>query len=464
MKKILDFGNKIGGARKDLWATRYMIASDLEAMNDAELNKYVTRDYVWPLPNSKKMVEDGLDAFVAFWQREVRKSVLKAPYLYKEQDKKEAMSLYVELVGKVRDYVMGIKSRSEIFGFFKITDENFGYTTREWVQCINTRALAGARYGQSRMLRKMQNQNFPYGNKKAAKKPRKKAFIPPQLDHIEREGENFRHGLHVDERWWQKDFNFYGVEFGNWLSQKDRQYSMDYCYDGLKDLAIALNIDDLDISFNGALSLAFGARGNSRASAHYEELRRVINLTKMHGAGCTAHEWCHALDHAIGLFYGVTDKTMASESKQTEKLPKVFVDLVKALKEDAQGNKTDYYIGSSRFDTHFAKDAYGYWRSNCEMFARAFACFVKDSLGYKSDYLIAHADCYVFEYDNMAACAIPQDEERELFNELFAQLFYKLKKDGFLHNPVTKSETVLAKVSEPYPDFRLESNGQYWLF
>ena len=98
-----------------------------------------------------------------------------------------------------------------------------------------------------------------------------------------------------------------------------------------------------------------------------------------------------------------------------DKLPASFVDLVKSLKRDAEGKPTDYYRGSRQFDKHFAKDAFGRWDSNCEMAARAFACYVKDVLGYKSDDLIAHADVYVFEYDDQGICAIPQGEEREKF-------------------------------------------------
>ena len=38
MAQIQDFGNKIGGARKDLWKTRGLILSDLELMNESERN------------------------------------------------------------------------------------------------------------------------------------------------------------------------------------------------------------------------------------------------------------------------------------------------------------------------------------------------------------------------------------------------------------------------------------------
>lgn len=52
------------------------------------------------------------------------------------------------------------------------------------------------------------------------------------------------------------------------------------------------------------LAIAFGARGSGAALAHYEPERNVINLTKMKGAGCLAHEWGHALDNKIGIDCG----------------------------------------------------------------------------------------------------------------------------------------------------------------
>ena len=71
-------------------------------------------------------------------------------------------------------------------------------------------------------------------------------------------------------------------------------------FEALKDLAAALHISDKDIAFGGTLAIAFGARGSGNAAAHYEPLRKVINLTKMNGAGSLAHEWWHALDDYLG--------------------------------------------------------------------------------------------------------------------------------------------------------------------
>ena len=38
-----DFGEKIGGARKDLWKERGLYTEDLETMNDREAERFVSK-------------------------------------------------------------------------------------------------------------------------------------------------------------------------------------------------------------------------------------------------------------------------------------------------------------------------------------------------------------------------------------------------------------------------------------
>lgn len=132
----------------------------------------------------------------------------------------------------------------------------------------------------------------------------KKKFCPPQLQHIRRTGPNFRCGYNVSGQDYLDAFGFKGGEFGNWMNQEDRRVSMNMGYEALKDLAAVLKISEKDISYQGTLSIAFGSRGRGNAAAHYEPLRKVINLTKMHGAGSLAHEWWHGLDDYLGTYFG----------------------------------------------------------------------------------------------------------------------------------------------------------------
>lgn len=78
----------------------------------------------------------------------------------------------------------------------------------------------------------------------------------------------------------------------------------------------------------------------------------------------------------------------------------------------------------------------GYWESNTEMTARAFACYIKDRLPYRSDYLAGHADCAVTlvtdkNGDLAVLKAYPEGEEREAINAAFDEVMEALKHDGF---------------------------------
>ncbi len=137
--------------------------------------------------------------------------------------------------------------------------------------------------------------------KDTEKKKRKTRFVPKQLQNVVRDGPCYGidENNHATGDMYLNTFGFAGGEFGNWMNENDRQFSLDYGYNALMDLADALDIKYTDISFDGELSIAFGARGHSAALAHYEPLRQVINLTKMKGAGTLAHEWGHALDNIL---------------------------------------------------------------------------------------------------------------------------------------------------------------------
>lgn len=144
---------------------------------------------------------------------------------------------------------------------------------------------------------------------KQAKKNAKKKYVPEQLKTIRHTGSVFRKKSVTGDDY-LKSFTFHGGEFGNWLNDNDRQYSLDYGYDAFYDLALALDIPSEAISMGGELSIAFGARGSGNAMAHYEPLRQVINLTKTKGAGSLAHEYGHAIDYIIGSKVNKNSKSL----------------------------------------------------------------------------------------------------------------------------------------------------------
>lgn len=145
--------------------------------------------------------------------------------------------------------------------------------------------------------------------KQAKKNDAKKKYVPEQLKNIRHTGSVFRIGSVTGDDY-LNTFTFHGGEFGNWLNDNDRQYSLDYGYDAFYDLALALDIPSEAISMGGVLSIAFGARGSGNAMAHYEPLRQVINLTKTKGAGSLAHEYGHAIDYIIGSKVNKNSKSL----------------------------------------------------------------------------------------------------------------------------------------------------------
>lgn len=96
------------------------------------------------------------------------------------------------------------------------------------------------------------------------------------------------------------EFHLKGFEFGNWLPQQERHTDVVSTVTSLNQLAALFGSKNLGI--DGNVGVAFGARGSRGAAAHYEPALNMINLTRMNGAGCLAHEYGHALDFNFGSF------------------------------------------------------------------------------------------------------------------------------------------------------------------
>ena len=69
-----DFGEKIGGAKKDLWKDRGLYVDDLGGMNEREAEKFVKKDNVWKKPDYQAMpchseMMSGFTAVIPKWQK-----------------------------------------------------------------------------------------------------------------------------------------------------------------------------------------------------------------------------------------------------------------------------------------------------------------------------------------------------------------------------------------------------------
>ena len=370
--KLEDFGEKIGGARKDLWNSRGLLVDDLSQMNDRERSKVVKKDNVWKRPDYRKLVEGGESRGILYARNEIRKALNQnITYPYSTGDGTQSPQ-YLERVRALQeDFISTVRDIQKLAEQAK-SAEDFQNMGRPWLKEhgflteTNGRdhytekwrknpALKGTDYvitveylarNFSKLDALAEKKGFAADAKTQVPKgysihqdtledgtwfvakgsyilrhhipsyedaltflkqlsdtrKRKTRFVPQQLLEVHRKGPDYRSSKNVSGQDYLDTFGFRGGEFGNWLNEKDRQVSLNYGFDALKDLADALQIADGDISLGGNLSIAFGARGQglSGAAAHYEPERHVINLTKMKGAGSLAHEWFHALDDYVG--------------------------------------------------------------------------------------------------------------------------------------------------------------------
>lgn len=145
------------------------------------------------------------------------------------------------------------------------------------------------------------------------------------------------------------------------------------------------------------------------------------------------------------------------------------------IKRGPEGIKDDsnYVKNSQRFDMEFSKASHGYWASNCELFARAFDCYVADKLrkeGNTNQYLTAYADSYVIEKDGVRYSAIPKGEERILIFQKIDTLLEDLKARGWhtrrssdhVVKDIPKAAVHLAAntASDAVISFKISADGQ----
>jgi len=348
--KIEDAGEKIGGARKDFYA-RSMTMDDLGSMNAREILEYVCKDNIWPSQSLQQYRDAGVDARVALFVQTLRRDLvgsIASP---------ELASAYMELVLQLRDATGELYSVDDVSLFLdKLVDR--GVICKEKSECSRYTTISLAtRFGQ--VLRhdvkgmRFLN-NFCYEPMRGFRKAKQnyeqrryvldgEAFEPrnlesndfyrfmeklkeranqrrqktleskpegddissltkrPHLAKIVRSGApDARGGKDIQPEDFLGDFQFRAVEFGNWLPQGERQEVLNRAYDALSTLANILGVDKQFLSLGGTLAIGFGSRGVSRAAAHYEPARKVMNLTRLNGAGSLAHEFFHALDDCLG--------------------------------------------------------------------------------------------------------------------------------------------------------------------
>lgn len=200
-----------------------------------------------------------------------------------------------------------------------------------------------------------------------------------------RVGTDWRNGADVTAERFRTEFGFRGVEFGNYVTQKERQRLLNECFDALHDMAEILGVSPRALSLNGQLGFAIGARGGAGAKAHYEPGKNVINLTKKNGWGALAHEWWHAMDYYFGKREKERPATGGVFREDVRKqMQDAFAAVMKAI------NGSEYLKRSQNLD---AKTNKHYYAEDTELGARAFEDYIAKQLiarGQVNDFLSHH--------------------------------------------------------------------------
>lgn len=297
-KKIEDFGEKIGGARKDTAASTGSRGKAEEPADEtpAWRKRFIPMQSLktgrWTIHDTRTgrdLRGDGWSAMTF----DSEEAAIKAIPLAAVSQKHRVYSTHVKDQPEKHEIWRLVTDKKRV----KVIDQQFD--TRE----------DAMRY-MAEHAEEILNVKTNFGEEILAKPKR-----------VFRKGPERRKG-DVRDRDFLDSFGFRGVEFGNWNNQEERQVVMNHAYDGLLDLAELLNIPPKALSLNGDLALAFGSRGQglTGARAHYERDYGVINLTKMSGAGSLAHEWFHSLDH----YFGRQDGKAKSEKVRNDRGDLVF--------------------------------------------------------------------------------------------------------------------------------------------
>lgn len=440
---ITDAGRKIGGARKDLWRERRLELADLDDMTPTEQYEHVVKDNVWPKPDWQALVAAGMPREVAAAVKVLRDGFAARPRKNTPEDR----VAYIRMMGIVERRFMALRSLQEwsaagkaiIHGDLDWDNRKHDPETRRTLFSIFKGRYASFSLSPAARLKVKEMIVAGWPDERPAVQQGRRANrrqddgrqLPkrPHLDTLDRAGPDWRAGRSVAAEDFVEQFGFYGVEWGNWLSDAERQQVADMAYDALMDLAHVLGLPPRAMSLDGRLALAFGARGTGRAAAHYEPGRTVINLTRLSGAGSLAHEWAHAFDHLAGtLGTGDTSGKPRGGSGWYDRdyAPGARLPLLSETQRTAWDVVMDAAyrgvgMGMRRASAYYRNSvaisgANGYWARPTEMFARAFECAVFDRLhehGRRSDYLVHSVEHERYDNPLFKGNPYPGGAERE---------------------------------------------------
>lgn len=187
-----------------------------------------------------------------------------------------------------------------------------------------------------------------------------------------------------------------GIEWGNWMTQKDRAEHLIAMSLSWPDLKAILKPSSYKLlSLNSKLNVAFGARGVKGSAAHYRPKLNYINLNKDTGNRSFLHEWAHAFDFIVfeesKIDLDINAMALSGPDSTSFKIDKerlnskflinhLFEKLFETLYWNSNGNESSYQKRLGEFKGKQGR----YYRDRAEVWARLLEVFVYDELKSKN--------------------------------------------------------------------------------
>ena len=305
---IQDFGEKIGGARKDISTTR-----------TTNQTKQVIHDYA---------VQKTDDGFAVTFKNNILKGGFKT--------QAEAEKYIIEFKENIKNNLAFVKD-------FEGKEKE-----RYLIYIRNPRSLKSI-YAGKEFSNKQDAENYAMALSMYLKEYGKN-LMRPSIQKVSRINVKNKNATKTTGNDILNNFGFKGGEFGNWVNQVERQEFLNNAHDAFTDLAEALNIDPTSLGQDKNMNIAFGARGRGNlggqaAVAHFEPGKRVINMTKLKGAGSLAHEYGHSIDNWLSIISGYNETGMATTNPRnpnlSENMQKAINNVVNSMKYSISKDKTE---------------------------------------------------------------------------------------------------------------------------
>ena len=126
--RIKDFGEKIGGAKKDLWKEKGISIANLADMNEKEQAKYVVKGNIWIKPDYQSLIDNGKEKAVVYFYKTMI-DALPTSISHKSNatldEIRQDNERFINCINKMKELVYNCNSLSDCQNFKNVLLENF---------------------------------------------------------------------------------------------------------------------------------------------------------------------------------------------------------------------------------------------------------------------------------------------------------------------------------------------------